>query len=396
MKTFAYRGYTRGGTRVRGIVEAIGPKEAREKLIAREILPERIEPAAGAAGRSRIPASKRAALYRELGSLIRAGVPLENALSLLGNTYATGAESHGLASARDRIREGVAPDDALAASLTGMTPFEAALLQAGRRSGRLGESMEQLAGYLENEERLREGIKSALIYPFLVLLLGLLIGVVVILVLFPRLASLFEETGADLPSLTRALIWMGRDGRNALLASVLAAAAGVMFGARAISRPAARKSLELRAVRIPLFGSLLRLSAAARFGRTLALCIRGGVQIPDAFPLAGRASGMRSVEEASIVCAEEIRQGKAPADALGRCPIVGDLLVSWYCAGEASGDPATLLEQAANQYYARWENLVQRMLRLIEPLLILLVGAMVLVVAVGILLPVLSLNQISW
>lgn len=397
MKTFAYRGFTRDGKRARGMVEALDSKDAREKLSARGVLPEFVEPAHGSrGGRARINLLQRAEFYREFGALARAGVPVVGALDLLLEAQPDGRSAHALAALRDLIRDGASPAEALPAAMPAISAFELALIQTGQRTGRLGEVLEQMADYLDEEHRIREGIQSALVYPLLVVGLALVIGVVMILAVLPRLGSLFSDTGLELPALTRMLIWLGADGRWMALAFLTVPPVLAWIAWRRFAAPATRAAMEQSLMRVPILGAAIRLTAAIRFSRTLAMLLRGGVPLVESLPLAGCASGNRQLDDAVRAGTEQVRHGLPVVVMLAACPLIGHQLPAWYRAGEAAGDLPGMLDQAARRFQAQWETLLQRVVRLAEPILIILVGGFVLLVALAILMPMLALNRAAF
>lgn len=398
MKTFSFRGYAASGARMQGLIEALDLKDAREKLAERGTLAEVVRPVSdpGGWGRGgRFGLNERSAFYRELGALLRAGVPAVPALDLLLASRLDARTSGILASVRDRIREGAPFAEALPQVADTVSDFEIALLQTGQRTGQLGVVLEQMADYLDDQHRLREGLVSALLYPVLVIALALVIGLVMITAVLPRLAGLFAETGVHLPALTRALIWLGQDGRVPALALLLLALAGGVWGARLALRPAHRQAVEQRLHRVPFLRRGLQLLVSFRFARTLAILLRGGVPLVDGLPLAGRATGSRWLDHEIRAGIESVRHGRSVSNFLVACPWIGSVVPAWYQAGEASGDVPGLLEQAARRFQAQWELTLQRFIRLVEPALILIVGLGVLVIALAILQPVLSLNQMA-
>ncbi len=400
MKTFAFRGYDRQAARTRGLVEALDPKDARERLAARGVLVEALSPAAqrdavgGRAGA--FGPDARAAIYRELGALLRAGVPVVSALDLLIESHGASRATSVMAGLRDALREGADFAGALAPLSREITPFETALVRTGQRTGQLGPVLEELAGYIEEHQRLRDSVQSALLYPMLVVGLALAIGMVMMLAVLPRLAGLFAETGVELPLITRILIWLGGDGRVPVAVFLAGAGLLVALAWRHLRRPAVRPALERAIARVPVAGPGYRLLVNIRFVRTLVILLRGGVPLVEGLPMAGAASGSEWLAAALRKGSEQVRQGRPVAAVLAECPWVGGLVPPWYRAGEAGGDLAGLLEQGARRFQARWEVLLQRAVRLIEPALILAVGAFVLLVALAILLPVLSLNQTAF
>lgn len=370
-------------------------KEARERLAARGVLAEELTTASARAqaGRRRFGTDTRAALYRELGALMRAGVPAVGALDLLLEAHPEPGVGTVLAGLRDRIREGESFAQALPEVGREVSAFEVALLQTGQRTGQLGAMLDQMADYLEEQGRLREGILSAMLYPLLVVVLALVIGVIMVATILPRLAGLFAESGTSLPATTQLLIWFGDAGRIPLIVVFLIILAAVVGIIRRLREPAHRIRWERRMRRIPVIRRGYQLVVSIRFTRTLVMLLRGGVPLVDGLPLAGEASGSSWLAAHMAEGNEAVRQGRSVPDVLAECPWIGAGLPAWYRAGEASGDLNGLLEQAARRFQDQWETLLQRFIRLIEPALILIVGVFVLLVALAILQPVLSLNQ---
>ncbi|MCZ7591348.1 MAG: type II secretion system F family protein [Kiritimatiellae bacterium] len=397
MKTFAFRGFDRSGARTRGMIEALHLKDAREKLAARGVLAEELTSASSRSTlrRNRFKAETRASLYRELGALLRAGVPAVGALDLLIEAHPEPGLSAILAGVRDRLREGEGFAQAMAETGREISAFEIALLQTGTRTGQLGAMLDQMAGYLEDQLRLREGILSALLYPLLVVVLALLIGVIMVTTILPRLSGLFAESGVALPAATKALIWFGGDGRVPLLITFLLVCALVAYLIRKATRPEHRIRWERRILRLPLFRRGYRLVVSIRFTRTLVMLLRGGVPMVEGLPLAGEASGSAWLAQEIARGNESVRQGRSVAEVIAESPWIGTALPAWYRAGEASGDLDGLLEQAAHRFQEQWETLLQRFIRMVEPALILIVGLFVLLVALAILQPILSLNQMA-
>lgn len=400
MKTFAYRGYRRDAARTRGLIEALDPKEARERLAARGILAEEIVPAqqhATPSGRVRaFGLAERASIYRELGALLRAGVPVVASLNLLIDSHGASRTTSVLAGLRDALRDGADFAGALAPLAREVTPFEIALIQTGQRTGQLGLVLEELAGYLEEQHRLRASVQSALLYPLLVVGLAIAIGSVMLFAVLPRLAGLFAETGVALPFVTRVLVWLGQDGRWPTTVGLALVLVVLIASWRRCRRPEARVSVEHVLARIPGIATGYRLVVNIRFVRALVILLRGGVPLVEGLPMAGAASGSHWLAEEIRKGNESVRQGRAVASMLADSPWIGSMVPPWYKAGEASGDLPGLLDQAARRFQSQWEVLLQRFVRLIEPVLILIVGGFVLLVALAILLPVLSLNQTAF
>lgn len=399
MKTFSYRGLDLAGHAARGFIEALDPKEARERLARQGVLVEAIEPAEGAAastwrGRARWGLDGRAMFYRELAALTKAGLPLVAALEILIQAPEQRARVSFLAALRDRLREGGSLADSLRQVSGEITVFEHAILSSGTRAGNLDAVLEQLAGYMDDQVRLREGLQSAMLYPILVIALATVIGIAMLGFVLPSLGRVFEEGRIPLPWITRALLWTGEHVLLVVVAPLLAVLAAIAVIARRIARDAAfRVSAEQWRDRLPVLRRGGRLLASLRFARTLSLMLKGGVPLVEALEMSGQATGSRWIADDLRRGAEGVRHGKSLLPIIRAVPALGDHLPGWFQAGEASGDLAGMLDHAALRLQQQWEQYLQRVLKLVEPLLILLVGCFVLGMALAILLPILSLNR---
>ena len=399
MRTFSYRGFDFSGRSAQGLVEALDAKEARERLHARGILAESLDPAGDRpAGRwsrrTGMSTDGRAQAYRELGALLRAGVPMVPALDIVIQAQTDAASVQACARLRDRLREG----GHLAAALGEIQPdlpgFEMAVLQAGERSGSLGTVLDRLADHLEDSLRTRERLISALVYPAFVVGLALLVAGAMFGFILPNLQKLFAESQIPLPWLTRALLATGRGlflwGAPLLVTGALTA---FLLTRQFRASPSLRVGWQRRLLGWPLIGRTRVWLANVRFCETLALLLRGGVPVVDALELAGTATGNAWVEQGVNQAAAEVRHGRPMSAALHQAPALAGVLTGWLAAGEAAGDVAGMLDQAALRIRAQWQQHLTRVLSVIEPALIVTVGVFVLLVALAVLLPILSLNR---
>jgi general secretion pathway protein F len=399
MKTFEYKGYDAQGRTCRGLIEAFNSKDAGEKLAARSIYTVSLNEAAGGKRslrrrRSGPSSAERATLYREMSALLKAGLPLARTFELLIDTPELGANRTLLAGIRDRVRQGDSLADAFSRSGLTVLPFETAIVEIGERSGALGSMLERLAEYLEEQGRLHERVQTALIYPAFVMIMSILIMILMLGVMLPRFAVMFEETGVALPALTRAVL---AGGRIAGFLIVLLPMAGILWGIAWRRYLCHRESAAVRMdrfwFRVPLIARGYTALVNIRFARTLALLLDGGVSLLEAMVYAGRATNSAWIKQLIIKKADQVRHGSTLADALRGVPPLAGALPGWVQAGEAGGDLAAMLEQSASRYQQQWDRLIARFLAVLEPVLILVIGGCVLLIALAVLMPVMSLNQ---
>jgi len=391
MQTYAYRGFDAEGRSRKGLVEAPNAKEARKALAADGILAERVSLGRGS---GRFSAETRGAVYRGLSSLLEAGVPLVKALDLLIESSELGRHGLLLANVRDRVREGSSLAGALSAASGKVTPFEVAIVEASERSATVGPSLDRLADFLEESERLRERVQGALIYPAIVVGVGVSVAVLMLGLLVPRTQEILAKSGGELHGLTVFMMGLGRFlSRWGAVAAVVLVLAVLFLRGRMRSDPNMRRWVDERLFGTPVLGRGYRFLANLRFAKTLSILLEGGTPLIESVRLAGRATGSPWLAGLADREADSVRQGSRLSDAVGRIPPLADVLPGWLRIGEAGGGMARLLDRAASGYEHRWNRFVSRCLSLLEPLIILIIGGFVLLVTLSVLLPVISLTR---
>jgi general secretion pathway protein F len=392
LKTFEYRGLDRAGRLCKGLVEALTAKDARERLAATGVLAESIAPTGR---RLAFPVSLRTMVYRELSALLGAGVPMVRAFDHLIQSPELQACRSLLAGVKDRLREGLPLATALSEASSSFTPFEKAIVEAAERSAAVDQMLERLASFLEDQERTRERVQSAMVYPLIVLAVGICVAVLMLGLLVPRARDLLSAGNLELPWLTRCMTALG----GAIVRWGIAVVA-VLAGMLLLLRNRWRSDAELRLrwdrlrFRLPLWGRGYVLLANLRFARTLVILLRAGVPLIEGVILAGRATGSVWLAEMAAAEAETVRHGSSLNEALRRIPPLAGTLPGWIQIGEASGGLDKLLESAGRRYQDQWERFVGRCLAVLEPVLILLIGGFVLLVTLSVLLPVMSLTRV--
>jgi len=391
LKTYEYRGFDGNGRASKGLVEAVSVKDAREKLSAEGVLADRVAPARR---KARFPAGARAVLYHELSALLGAGLPLVRALDLLMQSPEMAESRVMLAIVRDSVKEGGTLADALAEASGSTTPFEHAIMKVAERSGAVETMLERLAMFLEEQQKLKERIQGALIYPSIVVAAGICVAVLMLGLLIPRATDMLSGSPDGLPVLTRFMLGLGR----AILrwgAVVAAVAAGAFLYGRhkASTDEVFQRDWNRRLFRLPLIGRGYTILVALRFARTMSILLQGGVSVVEGVVLAGKATGSSWVAKLSEDASESIRHGSSLSDAVRRIPPLAHSLPGWIQVGEASGGLSRLLENAGRRYQDGWDRFVSRGLAFLEPVLILLIGGFVLLITLAVLLPIISLTR---
>ncbi|NLG33881.1 MAG: hypothetical protein GX548_00855 [Lentisphaerae bacterium] len=399
MTTFAYKGFDVAGHGRHGLIEADDLKDARKRLAARGILPESVQAAGGtasprAARGASFPPDVRTMFYRELAALLGSGVTLVSALDVILQAPELDQARIRLAAVRDAVREGLSLSAALAAGPAPVSPFEQAVMEVGERTGGMNEALDRLAAFLEEQQKLREKLMTALLYPSVVVALAVVVGGLVLVFMLPMVQRLFAETRLELPWLTRLMLAGGRALGAALLLLAAGSAAGAgWFRRRLRSDENLRIRVDRRIFALPIIGAGWRNVTSLRFVRVLGLLLERGVGLLESVPMAGRASGSAWMADCARREAAQMGQGKPLVEVIRGIRPLHPSLAAWVQAGEAGGNLTGLLDNAAQRFQQNWDRVASRGMMLLEIAMTLVVGLFVTLIALAVLLPVLQMNK---
>lgn len=391
MNTYEYRGFDKAGHSSRGLIEALSIKNAREKLLEDGILAERVSLSGGT---SRFTADQRAVTYRQLSALLGAGIPLEKALDLLIKSPEMRSAQIILAGVRDRVREG----SSLAAAFTGLcdsvSTFEGAIIEAAERSATVDVMLGRLADFLDEQEHLKSGVLSALLYPLIVVCLAIMVAVAVLGFLVPWYRDMLAEFNLPMSGL---ILNMAKIGTIVSYSIIPAVAFVVLITWRVKVRLRQDEPFRVRLNRKifgwPLVGRGYRMLANLRFARTMSILLGGGVPLIDGLRLSGRATGSAWIARLAEEQAELVKHGASLSDAVRNIPPLAESLAGWIQTGEASGELEKLMEKAGLKYQDEWNRYTSRCLTILEPVLILCVAVFVLLLILPVLLSVINLSS---
>ncbi len=393
MKTYEYSGFSTDGKSVRGLIEADSIKEAREKLAAKQVLAEKVALSERAV---RLNTADRSSIYRELSELLSAGLPVDKAFDTM--IKASEASSRGvfLSQVRDSVREGARLSAALGSAGNSVGRFEQAMIESAEKSAAMELMLARLADFLEEREQLKEKIQTALIYPALILTVGICAAIMMLGILIPRTIDALGSEASSLPKLTLFMMAFGsfifRWGWVPL-GIIAAGLAYLVFRIRGDDDFA--EKCDRAAFRLPLYGKGYRILVCQRFSKTMALLLEGGVSVIDAVILSGRATGSRWIARLCAEQAEGIRHGAKLSEAMKNVPFIADVIAEWLAVGEAAGGLERMTARAGDRYTRMWENYITRSLGMLEPAILIFVGGFVLLVALSVLLPVIQLGKMA-
>jgi len=322
-----------------------------------------------------------------------AGLPLVEALGILIEQAENKPTQTLLSDIREQIREGGALSAALESYPNDFSSIYVHMVKAGETSGALDQILFRLTDFLESQAKLRNKVTNAVLYPILMLTVGVAVLFFLMIFVVPKITAVFTDLHQVLPWPTRLLIaassflgqyWIG------LLLSGLALAAWLR---RLLNTPAGRERADRLLLRLPLFGSVARMVAISRLAGTLATMLASGVQLLDALDVTKRVMNNTVLEKAVEVARESIREGDSIAEPLKRSGVFPPLVTHMIGVGEKSGEMEEMLRKISQIYDGEVDRVVTRLTSLMEPIMILLMGAAVLFIVLAILLPIFQMSQ---
>jgi general secretion pathway protein F len=395
MSAFEYQAVDARGHSRSGVIEGDSARQVRQKLREQGLTPLQVEEAARAQkprGR-RMSATDLALFTRQLATLLRAGLPLEEALHAIARQSEKARLQSLIMAVRSRVLEGRSLADSLADFPAAFPDLYRATVAAGEQSGRIDPVLERLADYTENRRHLHQKTLLALFYPLLLSGVAILVVTGLLAYVVPQVVQVFENMQQDLPLLTRILIALSDFLRHwgiALLAVIFVG----MIVLRAILRtPAAAYAWHRWRLRLPLAGRLEKAFNVARFTRTLSILLASGVPVVDALHVTAQVMSNYHMRDAVTAAARQVREGTPLHTAL-QGGLFPPLTLHLIASGETGGNLAEMLERAALTQERDVEALISTLLGLFEPILILVMGAIVLTIVLAILMPVFELNQL--
>jgi general secretion pathway protein F len=398
---FRYQAYKLDGKLEKGVLEADSARQARATLRERGLTPWRVDviaandPASGGRLRSAALSSLQVAqLTRGLASLLEAGLTVEQSFNALIEQAESERMRQVLAALRGEVLAGNSVARSLEAFPGAFPELYRTLVAAGESSGQLPRVLTRLSDYLEDRQELRSRLALAPIYPTIVMGVAIVVVGALLVYVLPQVVQVFQHAHQQLPILTRALIAFSGFLRATWILWLVVIAAAAFALRWALARPTSRAAIHRFAWRAPLVGRLLRHLDAARLAATLSILVGSRVPILAALEAGTGVMTLVPMREALATAARGVREGMPLARALGATAAFPPVMVHLIASGETSGRLDEALERAARQQQNDIATRLAAFAALFEPVMILVMGAVVLGIVIAILLPIFQLNQL--
>jgi general secretion pathway protein F len=405
---YAYLVVDPAGRERRGQVRAETPELARQALTAKRLYVVNVEPAAdraaatgtspllsrGVLRRRKLNAKQLTLFTRQLATLVQVS-PLEEALRTVSRQSEREEVRRILGTVHREVLEGRRLSDAMAREDRSFPALYRAMVSAGESSGTLGSILDRVANLLERQAQVRGKVLSALAYPIVLSFVAAFVVFALMIYVVPKVVEQFQDVGQELPMLTRMVIGLSSFLASwwwALLAGLVLL---IVLSGRALREENLRFAFDRFLLRLPLLGRLQRDLHAARMARTLSTMVASRLPLLEGLRLTTQTVHNRVLRKASADIAEAVRTGGSLSGALKRAGVFPPLLVYLAASGEASGRLDLMLERAADYLEREFDTFTATALALLEPAIIIIMGAVVALIVLSILLPILQLDTLA-
>lgn len=402
MGAYQYVAVDPGGKEHRGVLEGDTPRHVRQLLRERQLLPVEVAEIEERARKTRrtfslfkgISGLDLALLTRQLATLVKAGLPLDEALLAVSEHTEKPRLKSIVLGVRAKVLEGHTLASGLDEFPHAFPTVYRATVMAGEQAGQLDSVLERLADYTESRHGLRQKVAQAMVYPILLTSIALIIIVVMLIAVVPKVVGVFETTGQELPIMTRGLIALSEFVQNWWFLLLAAIVVAVILATRALKQEHFRRRVHGWLLRAPIFGRVTRGLNTARFTRTLSILTASGVPALEALKISASVIANLPMRSAVEDAAVRVREGGAIGRSLAQSKLFPPMVIHLISSGEASGELDNMLERAANHQESEMDSLLAAMLSVLEPLLIVIMGLVVLAIVMAILLPIFQINQL--
>jgi general secretion pathway protein F len=408
MSAYHYIAINPAGQEHKGVIEAESEKQARQLLRDKSFIPVSVRPAQQKKDTSKatqlhllikprgLSSKELALITRQFAVLLSAGLPIEEALSAVGEQNETQRVKALILSVRSKVMEGHALAAAMREYPDAFSALYCATVAAGEKTGHLDKVLMRLAEYTEQQWQMRQKLKTALIYPTMIVLVA--IGIVGFLLEYvvPKMIAVYGHLKQALPAMTEILISLSSFIQSYGLYCIVLVVVGIFLWRRALKNsPPLREKAHKALLRFPLIGNALKTSETARFSRTLSILSASGVSIIEAMNISAQLITTIPIRKAIENAVHHVREGASIHLALKQSGYFSPMSIHMIASGEASGQLEDMLERVAQNQEEEITRLIEVSLALFEPAVILIMGAVVLFIVLAVLLPIFNLNELT-
>ncbi|MDD5138701.1 MAG: type II secretion system F family protein [Verrucomicrobiales bacterium] len=398
MPSFAYTARESAtGREIRSSVEANNEQSAIAALLNRNLLVVSIQEKIAKKGKmqgGKVALADLVVFTRQLATMIDAGIAIVQALQALADQTPNKVMRDVIRDVCSRVESGESFSEALQKHPKTFNRLYYSMISAGEKGGLLAEIMARLATYLENTERLRKKVKTALMYPTAVTVVAITITIFLLVKVIPTFKDVYSGFGAQLPGPTQVLMNISDAVKHYFIVMIIVMGGGIWGWLYFIKTKSGREFWDARRIKLPIFGVIAHKICLARFTRTLASLVRSGVPILEVLQIVSQTVGNVIMEKAIKTAASDIERGEGISAALGKNPIFPSMIIRMLSAGEQTGNIDNMLERVSNFLDEEIDTTLSGLMSLIEPLLIVFLGIVIGGMVICMFLPIFNLANI--
>lgn len=397
MGAYQYQALKRNGSSNRGVIEADSERHARQLLREQGLIPTQVQALTQQRTgntKSKISTSDLSLMTRQLATLLAAGIPVEESLRGVSEQTEKDKVRELVIGVRAKVLEGYGLAQAMAQYPNAFPELYRATVGSGEQTGRLDLVLEKLADYTENQQHTKQKVQQALIYPLIMIIVSTAIISFLLTFVVPKIIEVFTSSGQSLPPMTRVLInlsiFVKAYGLYTLIALILA----LIAFKRSLNNIKVKTAWHRFLLRLPIVSYLVRTINVARYIHTFAILFAAGVSVLETMRVSGSLVTNLVMRQAFDTATVRVREGSGINEALKETRFINPMAIHLIASGEKSGQLSNMMERAANHLDSEVKRLIDTSLTLLEPIVILLMGAVVLFIVLATLLPIFSMEQL--
>ena len=332
---------------------------------------------------------------RQMATMIGAGIPIAQTLRAIGRGHENAAMEKLMLDLGREVESGTSLSVALSKHPQHFNRLFTSLVEAGEESGKLDTMLDRVATYNEKLEAIKSKVRSAMMYPAIVLFISILVTILLLLFVIPQFETLFQGVGADLPTLTRVIVDMSRwmqDKWYIFLGVVIALIVGFMFAYR--RSPRLQYFMDRVFLKLPALGPIFKKSALARFSRTLSIIFGAGVPLVDGMKTVGASTGNRVYQNAVSQVKADISTGRSLENSMANTKVFPNMMLQMVSSGEESGELEIMLDKVADFYEREVDDAVDALSSIIEPVMIVFLGTIIGTMVLAMYMPIFKMASV--
>ncbi|CZI96555.1 Cholera toxin secretion protein epsF [Legionella pneumophila] len=397
MGAYQYQALKVNGSISKGVIEADSERHARQLLREQGLIPTQVQTLTqqrAASSKSKVSAADLALLTRQLATLLAAGIPVEESLRGVSEQTEKDKVRELIIGVRSKVLEGYGLAQAMAQYPNAFPELYRATVGSGEQTGRLDVVLEKLADYTEKQQQTRQKVQQALIYPLLMIIVSTAIISFLLTFVVPKIIDVFTESGQTLPPMTQLLINLSQFIKSYGLYSLVTIIVALIGFKKSLSNIKIKTAWHQFMLKLPIVSYLVKTINVARYIHTFGILFAAGVSVLETMRVSSNLVTNIVMRQAFDLATLRVREGSGISEALKETKFISPMAIHLIASGEKSGQLSEMMERSASHLDNEVNRLIETSLTLLEPMVILLMGAVVLFIVLATLLPIFSMEQL--